>query len=108
MNASLELKKCRKFLHILNISPRLNTHTHTHICDDAMTLRRSKKKAVQSAPFLLLLFFFLLARAESEHEEDDDDECKCIRKSTCVPQIYPLMFPSQAKELRDIAISKNI
>ena len=69
---SLELKICRKILHI---TPRLNTHTHTR--DDAMTLRRSKKKkkkkkAVQSAPFLLLFFFFLLARAESEHEEDDD------------------------------------
>ena len=98
--------------------PKMTSHSSKYISrDDAMTLRRSKKKkkkkkAVQSAPFLLLFFFFLLARAESEHEEDADDadeyECRCIRKSTCVPQIYPHMFPSQAKELRDIAISKNI
>lgn len=89
-----------------NISTVLNN-------DDAMTLRSSKKKAaVQSAPFLFLLLFFLLlaVRAESEHkkEEDKEDECKCVRKSTCVPQIYPHVFPSQAKELREIAISKNI
>ncbi|CAL6342278.1 unnamed protein product [Bathycoccus prasinos] len=52
-------------------------------------------------------------RAESEHKkeedkEDKEDECKCVRKSTCVPQIYPHVFPTQAKELREIAISKNI
>ena len=82
-----------------------------------MTLRSSKKnQAVRSIPFLFLLSFFLLllaVRAESEHKkeedkEDKEDECKCVRKSTCVPQIYPHVFPSQAKELREIAISKNI
>ena len=85
--------------------------------DDAITLRSSKKnQAVRSIPFLFLLSFFLLllaVRAESEHKkeedkEDKEDECKCVRKSTCVPQIYPHVFPSQAKELREIAISKNI